>query len=79
MEEYIGIIKMFGGIFAPKGWALCDGPLLKIKENQALFAILGVRYGGDGKKTFGLPDLNGKTGTDVTYIICVDGIFPSKS
>lgn len=59
-EPYIGEIKMFGGNFAPRGWALCDGQLLSIAQNQALFSILGTTYGGDGRTTFGLPDLRGR-------------------
>lgn len=51
---------MFSGNFAPRGWALCDGQLLSINENQSLFAILGTTYGGDGRTTFGLPDLRGR-------------------
>ena len=60
MEPFIGQIIMFGGNFAPRGWALCDGQLLSISENQALFSILGTTYGGDGRTTFGLPDLRGR-------------------
>ena len=51
---------MFGGNFAPRGWALCDGQLLSIASNEALFSILGTTYGGDGRTTFGLPDLRGR-------------------
>ncbi|RMG56979.1 MAG: phage tail protein [Bacteroidetes bacterium] len=51
---------MFGGNFAPRGWALCDGQLLAISQNQALFSILGTTYGGDGRTTFGLPDMRGR-------------------
>jgi microcystin-dependent protein len=60
MEEMIGVIKMFGGNFAPRGWALCDGQLLPIAQNTALFSILGTTYGGDGRTTFALPDLRGR-------------------
>ena len=60
MEEMIGVIKMFGGNFAPRGWALCDGQLLPISQNAALFSILGTTYGGDGRTTFALPDLRGR-------------------
>ncbi|MEH6822479.1 MAG: tail fiber protein [Motiliproteus sp.] len=59
-DPFIGQIKMFGGNFAPRGWALCDGQLLPIKQNQALFSILGTTYGGDGRTTFGLPELRGR-------------------
>ena len=51
---------MFGGNFAPRGWAFCDGQLLAISSNTALFSILGTTYGGDGRTTFGLPDLRGR-------------------
>lgn len=60
MEQFIGQIMMFGGNFAPRNWALCDGQLLEIAQHQALFSILGTTYGGDGRRTFGLPDLRGR-------------------
>lgn len=60
-EGFIGEIRMFGGNFAPRNWALCDGQLLSISSNTALFSILGTTYGGDGRTTFGLPDLRGRT------------------
>jgi hypothetical protein len=60
MEPFIGQIVMFGGNFAPRSWALCDGALLSISQWQALFSILGTTYGGDGRTTFGLPDLRGR-------------------
>ena len=60
MEPFIGMIVQFGGNFAPRGWALCDGQLLAISSNSALFSILGTTYGGDGVSTFGLPDLRGR-------------------
>lgn len=60
MNPFIGQIMMFGGGFAPRGWALCDGQLLSIPNHSALFSILGTRYGGDGRSTFGLPDLRGR-------------------
>ena len=59
-EPFIGEIRMFGGNFAPTGWALCDGQLAQIADNNALFALLGTIYGGDGRTTFGLPDLRGR-------------------
>ena len=52
---------MFGGNFPPRNWAYCDGALLAISQNQALFSILGTTYGGDGRTTFGLPDLRGRS------------------
>jgi microcystin-dependent protein len=60
MNPFIGEIKMFAGNFAPRTWAFCDGQLLAISQNSALFSILGTTYGGDGRTTFGLPDLRGR-------------------
>ncbi|MEL7532442.1 MAG: tail fiber protein [Bacteroidota bacterium] len=59
-EPFIGEIAMFAGTFAPRGWALCDGSLLPISQNTALFSLLGTTYGGDGRTTFALPDLRGR-------------------
>ncbi|KAA3620859.1 MAG: phage tail protein [Flavobacterium sp.] len=121
-EGFIGEVRLFAGNFAPRGWAFCDGQLLSISSNTALFSILGTIYGGDGRTTFGLPDLRGRTavgprrgpgldeirlgqkfggqsvsgnsgesshtsvsrsrttpGLGLNYIICVQGIFPSRS
>lgn len=60
MEPFIGQIMMVGFNFAPRGWALCDGRLLPIAQYTALFSLLGVTYGGDGRTTFALPDLRGR-------------------
>ncbi|MFC5874406.1 Microcystin-dependent protein [Chryseobacterium arachidis] len=60
MEELLGTIKMFAGDFAPKGYMLCNGALLSISQNTALFSLLGNTYGGDGRTTFALPNLNGR-------------------
>lgn len=57
---YIGEIRMFGGNFAIRGWALCHGQLLAISQNDALFALIGTTYGGDGQTTFAVPDLRGR-------------------
>lgn len=59
-EPFIGEIRMVGFNYAPRGWALCNGQLLGIAQNSALFALLGTTYGGDGRATFGLPDLRGR-------------------
>jgi microcystin-dependent protein len=59
-QAYIGEIRMFAGSFAPAGWAFCDGSLMAIAENDALFTVIGTTYGGDGESTFGLPDLQGR-------------------
>jgi microcystin-dependent protein len=57
---FMGEIKIISWNFAPKGWAFCNGQLLPINQNQALFSILGTSYGGDGRTTFGLPDFRGR-------------------
>jgi len=59
-DPFLGEIRMFAGNFAPRGWALCDGQLLPISNNTALFSLLGTTYGGDGRTTFALPDLRGR-------------------
>lgn len=59
-EPFVGEIRMFAGNFAPRGWAFCDGQLLAVSQNDALFSLLGTIYGGDGRTTFGLPDLQGR-------------------
>lgn len=61
MEPTLAEIRIFAGNFAPRSWALCQGQLLPINQNQALFSILGTTFGGDGRTTFGLPDLRGRT------------------
>jgi microcystin-dependent protein len=58
-DQFLAEIRMFGCNFAPKGWAQCNGQLLPISQNTALFSLLGTFYGGDGKSTFGLPNLEG--------------------
>lgn len=59
-EPFLGEIKLFPYTFAPRGWADCDGQSLSIAQNQALYSLLGTRYGGDGQTTFNLPDLRGR-------------------
>jgi len=59
-EPFLGQISMFIGDFAPKGWALCNGQIMQISENNALFSLIGTRYGGDGRVTFALPDFRGR-------------------
>jgi microcystin-dependent protein len=59
-QPYIGEIRMFAGNFAPAGWMLCDGQLLPISENEALFTLIGTTYGGDGQSTFALPNIQSR-------------------
>ena len=84
MEGYIGEIRIFAGNFAPRGWAFCDGRLYAISQNVALFALIGTAYGGDGRTTFAVPNLPAPVYSPVAdtssgrYIICLQGIFPSR-
>jgi microcystin-dependent protein len=64
-EPFLGEIKIISWNFPPKGWAFCTGTLLQIQQNQALFSVLGTTYGGDGMRTFGLPNLQGRTPTHI--------------
>ena len=79
-DPFIGEIRIFAGNFPPNGWLFCDGQLLPISENDALFVLLGTTYGGDGQETFAVPDLRGRvpvhqgTGTSGTnYVIGESG------
>lgn len=69
-DQMLAEVRLFAGNFAPRGWAKCEGQILPINNNQALFSLLGTAYGGDGRTTFGLPDLRGRaaigTGTSTT-------------
>ena len=76
MDPFIGQIVMFGGDFAPRGWALCHGQVLPIAGYKMLFGILGITYGGDGRTTFALPDLRGQA-NHPQYIIAIEGMYPS--
>lgn len=59
-QPYVGEIRMFAGNFAPAGWMFCEGQLLPISENETLFQLIGITYGGDGQSTFALPDMRGR-------------------
>ena len=60
MDNFLGEIRLFAGTFAPAGWAMCNGALVSIATNDALYSLIGNTYGGDGVQTFGLPDLRGR-------------------
>lgn len=81
MEEFIGTIKMFAGNFAPQNWAFCDGRLIDIRENTAMYSILGNQFGGDGVSNFALPNLaatpSGAEGA-IQHIICMNGLYPPR-
>ena len=116
-EAYLGDVKLVAYNFTPRGWAECDGKLLLISQNNALFSLLGTMYGGDGRTTFALPDLRSRvpvgvgrgpgleevqqgqkiygkkvpdsgsnetmatttSGLGLRYVICVQGMFPSRN
>ncbi|ENI4129248.1 tail fiber protein [Vibrio fluvialis] len=105
MEGFIGEIKLFAGNFEPSNWLFCHGQTLLIRENTALFSLLGTIYGGDGRTTFNLPDLRGRVpvgaqqnqgkvspaaviggvedkltnSLSLNYVICVDGLYPTRN
>ena len=80
MDPMLGEVSIFAGNFAPSGYAFCEGQELPIAQYQALFSILGNRYGGDGKTTFALPDLRKAEASlnGARYIIATEGIFPTR-
>ncbi len=76
MEAYIGQVCCFAFNYAPANWAVCNGALLSINANQVLFVLLGTTYGGDGKSTFGLPNM--PAGAAGAYYICTSGAYPQR-
>jgi len=80
MEGYIGEVRVFAGNFAPKGWHICDGAKFKIIGNEALFSIVGIQYGGDGKTFFQIPKIEALLPNNrCIHIICVNGGFPQRA
>lgn len=78
-EPFLGEIRMFGGDFAPQGWARCHGQLLPIAEHAPLYSLIGTTYGGDGVETFALPDLReDAVPLPITFIIALAGVYPSR-
>ncbi len=77
-SSYIGEIRMFGFNFAPLWWAPCDGRLLPINDNQALFQLIGTTFGGDGKTDFAVPDLRGMVAPlkSLTFCIAFESVYP---
>ena len=74
----LGEVKLFGGFFVPERFLLADGLLLQIVDNIQLFSIYGTNFGGDGRTTFGIPDLTAITPPDMIYMVCADGTFPTR-
>ncbi|KAF6562488.1 tail fiber protein [Paenibacillus sp. EKM202P] len=78
-EPYIGEITMYPYTYAPKGWIKCEGQLLDISQNTVLYSLLGTNFGGDGVRTFALPDLRGASPLpNVNYYIATEGDYPSR-
>ncbi|TQR97581.1 phage tail protein [Paenibacillus ottowii] len=78
-EPYMGEITMYPYTFAPKGWLKCEGQLLPIAQYSALYSLLGNNFGGDGVRTFALPDLRGASPMpNVDYYISTEGLYPSR-
>jgi len=76
VEPYLGEIILVAFGYAPIGWSICAGQVMQINQNQALFALLGTTYGGNGVSTFQLPTMTAPTG--MNYIIATNGVFPSQ-
>lgn len=87
-DSYIGSIQMFPYTMVPDGWILCYGQLLNVSQEQALFSLIGNKYGGDGRVNFALPNLNffnspvrnkvmATPNENMVYAICSNGIYPS--
>jgi len=80
-DAFVGEISIFAGNFAPRNFSFCEGQLLDIRSNTALFSLLGTTYGGDGRTNFALPDLRAAESDlkGARYIIAVQGIYPSRN
>ena len=79
MEPFIGQVQLFAFNFAPNGWSTCEGQLLPIDQNTALYSLLDTPFGGDGQQTFTLPDLSGKApGDSLAYYITLQGLYPPR-
>ena len=76
---FLGQVELFAFNFAPQGWAACEGQLLSISQETALFSLIGTTFGGDGQTNFALPDLRGKAPIDgLAYYIAINGIYPPR-
>jgi microcystin-dependent protein len=80
MQPFLGQIALFPYNFTPENWMPCTGQLMQINQNQALFALIGTNFGGDGQTTFGLPNLQGKApAAHLQYFIATNGVFPQRT
>lgn len=78
MDPIMSMVQLFAISYDLENWKLCDGRLLAITQNQAIFALLGNTFGGDGTSTFALPDLRGQAPKGLHYFIAVNGTWPSR-
>lgn len=79
MDDLMGRIQLFPYSYAPMGWLQCQGHILSVQQNSALFALLGNQFGGNGSTTFGIPNLQGASPvTGMEYFMCTAGIFPTR-
>ena len=85
MDTYLGIIKLYPFTFAPVGWILCNGALLQIMQYEALYSLIGTKFGGDGSSTFQLPNMTNTAPTSpnasvqtMAYYIAVEGLYPMR-
>ncbi len=75
----IGMIKLFPFSYVPRGWAVCNGAILTIQSNNALYSLLGVQFGGNGSTTFGLPNMAGaEPVANTVYCIATEGLYPDR-
>ncbi|NNJ33337.1 phage tail protein [Lacrimispora defluvii] len=83
MDPYIGQIQLFPYNFEPRGWVLCDGRTMKIMQNQALYSLIGIIFGGNGTTEFKIPDLRNAnplaTTNQMKYYIAIEGLYPMRS
>lgn len=78
VQSILGAVKLFPSAAAPKNWSLCDGQLLAIGDNTALFSLIQLNYGGNANTTFGLPDFSKLSPPGLEYFICTTGVYPSR-
>ena len=79
MDYYLGDIQLFAYNFVPMGWLLCNGALLQVIQNQALFSLISNKFGGNGSTTFALPNMTSDSPlAGMNYYMCVSGIYPIR-
>jgi microcystin-dependent protein len=79
MSRFIGQIALFPYTFTPNGWMPCEGQIIRIAENSALFSALGTQFGGDGRTTFALPDYRSLAPANSRYFLSITGEFPQRA